>query len=259
MENCGLVSIIMPTYNCGAFIAQAIESVVSQTYQDWELLIQDDCSTDNTFEVVKKYAEGDVRIRYVCNAQNGGAAISRNEALQRAKGRWIAFLDADDMWLPTKLERQLEFMTKNQYAFSYHEYDEIDESGNELGVYVSGKEKVSKCEMYMCCWPGCLTVMYDTEKVGLIQIENVAKNNDTAMWLKVVKKSPCYLLPESLAHYRRRKNSITPKPILQRIWAQYPLFRIAEGMNPILASIFVVLNVFGNAYKKTFYVKKINA
>lgn len=252
----GLVSIIMPTWACARFISESIKSVLAQTYQNWELLIQDDCSTDGTALVVEPFVHADNRIKYACNPENSGAAITRNNALRRANGRWIAFLDSDDVWLPEKLEKQLTFMVENKAAFAYHEYTEMTEEGQDLGVYVSGLKKVGEWQMYACCWPGCLAVMYDAEKVGLIQIKDVRKNNDTAMWLKVVKKSPCYLLKENLARYRRRKQSITPKPIWKRIWAHYPLFRVAEEMNPVRATFWVVMNVFGNAYKKMFYVKK---
>ena len=252
----GLVSIIMPTWACARFISESIKSVLAQTYQNWELLIQDDCSTDGTALVVEPFVHADNRIKYACNPENSGAAITRNNALRRANGRWIAFLDSDDVWLPEKLERQLAFMLENEAAFAYHEYTEMTEEGQELGVYVSGLKKVGEWQMYACCWPGCLAVMYDAEKVGLIQVKDVRKNNDTAMWLKVVKKSPCYLLKENLARYRRRKQSITPKPIWKRIWAHYPLFRVAEEMNPVRATFWVVVNVFGNAYKKLFYVNK---
>lgn len=257
MQDYGLVSIITPTWACAPFIGETIRSVLSQTYQNWELLIQDDCSTDGTYEVVKPYLEADRRIKYACNGQNSGAAITRNHALRRARGRWIAFLDSDDLWLPEKLERQLAFMVAHDYAFTYHEYTEMGEDGMDLGIYVSGIPRVGEFQMYACCWPGCLAVMYDAEKIGLIQIADVRKNNDTAMWLKVVKKAPCYLLKENLARYRRRAVSITPKPLWKRIWAHYPLFRVAEGMNPLRAAFWVVMNVFGNAYKKVFYVKKI--
>ena len=261
MKDYGLVSIITPTWACGRFIAETIRSIQDQTYPNWELLIQDDCSTDNTKEVVERLKaespELREKIKYACNPRNSGAAITRNNALRRAKGRWIAFLDSDDLWEPTKLEKQLRFMVENNYAFTYHEYTEMSEDGKDLGVYVSGIKKVSEFQMYACCWPGCLTVMYDAEKIGLIQIKDVKKNNDTAMWLKVVKKAPCYLLNENLARYRRRAVSITPKPLWKRIWAHYPLFRIAEEMNPMRATFWVVMNVFGNAYKKVFYVKKV--
>lgn len=263
MQDYGLVSIITPTWACGKFIGETIKSIQTQTYKNWELLIQDDCSTDNTHEVVEmlreKSPELREKIKYECNSKNSGAAITRNNALRRANGRWIAFLDSDDLWAPEKLEHQIRFMEENDYAFSYHEYTEISEEGQDLGIFVSGKAKVSEFDMYACCWPGCLAVMYDAEKIGLIQIKDVRKNNDTAMWLKVVKKAPCYLLKENLARYRRRAVSITPKPIHQRIWAHYPLFRVAEEMNPVRATFWVLMNVVGNAVKKMFYVKKIKA
>lgn len=258
-DNQSLVSIVMPTYKCGRFITESIRSIQEQTYQNWELIIVDDCSEDETVNIVLELMKTDARINLFQNSMNSGAAVSRNTALRKAHGRWIAFLDSDDLWEPTKLERQIKFMEENGYAFSYHEYKEIDEQSNELGVYVSGKEHVSKFDMFACCWPGCLSVMYDVEKIGLIQINDIKKNNDTAMWLKVIKKSDCYLLKECLGKYRRRANSITPKPLWQRIWAHYPLFRVAEEMNPVNAAFWVIMNVFGNAYKKMKYVKKMDA
>lgn len=254
MPNYGLVSIIMPSWNCAKYIECSIRTIQAQTYQDWELLVQDDCSEDGTREIVERLAADDSRIMYECNSKNLGAAITRNNALKRARGRWIAFLDSDDIWLPLKLEHQLQFMVEKKYAFTYHEYTEIDENGNDLGVYVSGLKKVTQLQMHACCWPGCLTVMYDAEKIGLVQIKDVRKNNDTAMWLKVVQKYPCYLLKENLAKYRRRTGSITPLPLWQRIWAHYPLFHVAEDMNRVHASFWVVMNVFGNAWKKLLYV-----
>ena len=257
MKDYGLVSIITPNYNCGRFIEETIKSVKYQTYQNWEMIIVDDCSTDDTYKVVEPLLGQDKRIKYFSNPQNSGAAVSRNNALRLAKGRWVAFLDSDDLWKPKKLEHQLRFMVENDYAFSYHEYDEMTEEGVDNGVHVSGIKKVGKFAMYSCCWPGCLSVMYDAEKIGLIQITDIKKNNDTAMWLRVIRKADCYLLKENLARYRRRKNSITPKPIWQRIWAHYPLFRVAEDMNPVVATFWTLVNVFGNAYKKMFFVKKI--
>jgi glycosyltransferase involved in cell wall biosynthesis len=251
-----LVSVIMPTYKCGRFIEESIKSIQAQTYKNWELIIVDDCSGDDTILLVQKIQLEDQRIHLFQNVSNSGAAVTRNVALREAKGRWIAFLDSDDLWEPSKLEKQINFMVENGYAFSYHEYLEIDEQDNELGVHVSGKEHVNKFDMFACCWPGCLSVMYDASKIGLIQINDIKKNNDTAMWLKVIKKVDCYLLPEVLGKYRRRANSITPKPLWKRIWAHYPLFRVAEEMNPISATFWVIMNVFGNAYKKMKYVKR---
>lgn len=258
MDKQELVSIIMPTYKCGRFIEESIKSVQAQTYQNWELIVVDDCSEDGTSEIVMRLNEQDERISLYHNAKNSGAAVTRNAALRHAKGRWIAFLDSDDLWEPTKLEKQIRFMEEKGYAFSYHDYVEIDEDDKELGVYVSGKKRVGKFDMYACCWPGCLSVMYDASKIGLVQINDIKKNNDTALWLKVVQKADCYLLKECLGKYRRRANSITPKPLWQRIWAHYPLFHVGEEMNPIRATFWVGMNVFGNAYKKFKYVKNYN-
>lgn len=256
MVDYGLVSIITPNYNCGRFIAQTIESVLAQTYPHWELLIQDDCSTDDSVAVAERYAARDPRIKIEVNPRNCGAALTRNRALARAQGRWIAFLDSDDLWMPRKLELQIAFMVCNGYAFTYHEYVEIDEADNELGVYVSGKKRVGRFGMYSCCWPGCLTVMYDAAKIGLVQIRDVKKNNDSAMWLKVIRKSDCFLLKENLARYRRRRGSITPPGIVARILWHYPLFREAEQMNPFRATFWMLVNVPGNLCKKLFYVKR---
>lgn len=259
MKEEGLVSIITPSYNTAGFIAETIDSVVAQTYANWEMIIVDDCSTDDTDAVVAGYVAQDSRIRYIKNETNSGAALTRNRALREARGRWIAFLDSDDLWHPEKLEQQIAFMVGHGYAFTYHEYTEIDEASRELGIYVSGKKHVGKFSMYSCCWPGCLSVMYDAEKIGLIQIADIKKNNDTAMWLKVIRKSDCYLQKEQLAYYRRRANSITPKPLWKRIWAHYPLFRVAERMHPATATFWVLINVLGNTYKKIFYVKKYSS
>lgn len=258
MDSRGLVSIITPTYNCGSFIEATIKSVKDQTYENWELLIVDDCSIDNTSEVVERYSKDDNRIKYYCLSTNSGAAEARNFGLRLAKGRWIAFLDSDDLWLPNKLAEQINFMINGNIAFSYHKYIEISEQDEELGIEVSGIKKISKLQMYSCCWPGCLSVMYERDKIGLIQIANVKKNNDTAIWLKAIKKTQCYFLNETLGKYRRRQGSITPTSLWKRIWAHYPLFRVAEGMNPVFATFWTLINVAGNSYKKLFFVKRVS-
>ena len=249
-----LVSIITPSYNCGRFIGETIESVKAQTYENWEMIIVDDQSEDNTLSVLMPFLE-DKRIHVYQNTEHKGAGESRNAALKAAKGKWIAFLDSDDVWEPTKLERQIAFMVENGYHFSCHNYVEMDVNGKETGVMVSSKKHISKWDLYTCCWPGCLTVMYDADYVGLVQIRNIKTNNDTAMWLKVAKKADCYLLDESLARYRRRKNSITHRGKIKRILGHYNLFRYAQRMNPIAAVFLMFVNICGNAYKKIRYVK----
>ena len=286
-----LVSIIMPSYNTAPYIAESIRSVMAQTYTDWELIIVDDASTDSTDEVVGKFTElaevnsngchprefnchpregGDLssKIRYLKNDRNRGAAYSRNRALREAKGRWIAFLDSDDLWAPDKLEKQIAFMEKNGYAFSYTRYEEMDENGTPTGTIVSGPKRITKTGMYNYCWPGCLTVMYDREVVGDIQIAEIQKNNDYAMWLKICRKADCYLLDENLARYRKRTGSITHACHPERSEAKskdlsrhlslikwhYKLYREAEGMNPVVSLFNTGRNLFFGVWKKMKYV-----
>ena len=245
----------MPNYNCEKFVGETIKSVLAQTYTNWELLFVDDCSTDNSIEVVKSF--NDSRIKIFQNEKNSGAAVSRNWALREAKGEWIAFLDSDDIWLPEKLEKQISFMEKNGYKFSYTNYVEMDVDGNRNGVAVTGPKKITKCGMFSYCWPGCLTVMYKANEIGLIQIADIKKNNDYAMWLKVSKKANCYLLKENLAIYRRgRAGSISTHSIKKLIGWHYKLFREAESQNVIRATFNTVRNLVCGFIKKTLYVKK---
>lgn len=250
-----LVSIIMPSYNTSAYIEMAIKSVLQQTYQNWELIIVDDCSTDDTDEVVSKF--NDERITYIKNNINSGAAISRNKALRCARGRWIAFLDSDDLWKPRKLEKQISFMEKQGCHFSYTKYEEIDENGQSNGVVVSGPVKVTKTGMGNYCWPGCLTVMYDAAVVGTLQIEDIKKNNDYAMWLKVCKKADCYLLNECLASYRKDRNgSISTHSYKTLIKWHYRLYREAEKENIFMSLFNTGRNLIFGFYKKRRYVRK---
>ena len=250
-----LVSIIMPSYNTSQYIAETIQSVIDQSYQNWELIIVDDCSTDNTDYVVSKI--NDQRITFLKNKKNSGAAVSRNRALREAKGKWIAFLDSDDLWKPDKLEKQIQFMNKNNYSFSYTNYVEIDVDGNETGVKVTGPKKITKTGMFNYCWPGCLTVMYDASKIGLIQIYDIKKNNDYAMWLKVCQKADCYLLDEYLAKYRKgRSGSISTHSIKTMIGWHYKLYHEAEELNSIKSIFNTGRNLIFGFYKKKKYVQR---
>ena len=250
-----LVSIVMPSYNTGKFIKKSIESVIDQPYENWELIIVDDCSDDDTDAVVTSF--NDKRIRYLKNEVNCGAAISRNRALRKARGKWIAFLDSDDLWMPEKLKKQILFMEKNNYSFSYTNYMEIDESGQQTGIRVSGPKKITELGMCNYCWPGCLTVMYNADKVGLIQIQDIKKNNDYAIWLKVCKKADCYLLNENLGLYRKgRVGSISTHNMMTMIRWHYKLYHEEENMG-IAASIFNTgRNLIFGIYKKIRYVKR---
>ena len=246
-----LVSIIMPAYNCGRFIREAIDSVLAQTYTAWELLIVDDCSTDNTAAVIASYR--DERIHYMRNERNSGAALSRNKALREAKGKYIAFLDADDTWMPEKLERQIAFMIQNGYDFTYTAFHRTDKP-----FRISGPRHITKMGMYAFCWPACPTVMYNREKIGLIQITDLRKNNDYAMWLHVIQKADCNLLDEDLFAYNKHNGSVSDASIAVLLSWHYRLWRQEMQCNPIAACYYTCLNAVFGAYKKVRYVSKIS-
>jgi glycosyltransferase involved in cell wall biosynthesis len=248
----------MPSYDTAKYIDKAIDSVLKQTYTNWELIIVDDCSPDNTDDIVKPYLS-DERIKYYKNEKNSGAAMSRNRALREAKGKWIAFLDSDDLWMPDKLEKQIRFMERNGYQFSYTNYSEIDVNGKRNGITVTGPKRITKTGMYNYCWPGCLTVMYDRDVVGLIQIADIKKNNDYAMWLKVCQRADCYLIDEELALYRRgRAGSVSTHSIKTMIGWHYKLYRKAEGQNPVVSVFNTGRNLVFGFYKKRRFVKREN-
>ena len=250
-----LVSIITPSFNTENYIAETIQSVLNQSYQNWEMLIIDDSSTDKSIDIIKSF--NDKRIRLFINDSNKGAAISRNYALKEAKGKWITFLDSDDLWHHNKLEKQINFMKENNYHFSYTNYIEIDEKSEPNGKLLTGPKIITKKSLNNFCYQGCLTVMYDCEKVGLIQISNLLKNNDYALWLKVIKKSNCYLLPEILSSYRRRQGSISNHSSIKLIIHHYYLWRYGERKSRLCAILFTFRNILYGLLKKIIYVKKI--
>lgn len=250
-----LVSIIMPSFNSEKFIHESIESVIAQTYTNWELLIIDDGSKNKVEDIISHYLE-DPRIKVYYNIYEKGAANCRNYGLQLAKGKWISFLDSDDLWCNSKLEKQIDFMKKNKYSFSYTKYISFDE--NENFLVVSGPKKITKSKMLAYCWPGCLTVMYDAEKIGLIKIQNIKKHNDYAMWLKIIEKSNCYLLEDTLSFYRKHENSISSSSKITLIKYHYYLFRYCLKNSVILAIVHTIVNIFFGVYKKIIYVKKID-
>lgn len=251
----GLVSVIMPSWNTGKFIGRAIQSVVNQTYSNWELIIVDDCSLDDTDQVVGSFH--DQRIRYFKNHKNQGAALTRNRALREARGQWMAFLDSDDLWEPQKLEKQIDFMNHHGYVFSYHEYVKIDEEDNPLNICVSGPDRITKKMMYNYGYPGCLTFMYSVKAMGLIQIEDIRKNNDYAILLKLCKKADCYLLKENLAKYRVREKSISHDKLSKKIKSHFELFRLCDKKPVPVAFWYAGWNMIYGILKKKKYEKAI--
>lgn len=250
-----LVSIVMPSYNAEKFVSETIESVLRQTYTNWELIIVDDCSKDNTAEVVANFQ--DARIRFMRNEKNSGAAVSRNRALREAKGRWIAFLDSDDLWEPEKLEKQIAFMETNGYSFSFTDYRIVMPDGNALPCIFTAPKRVTKLGLYLYCWFSTITVMYDREKIGLIQIADIKKNNDYAMWFKVAEKADAYRLPECLSVYCKRENSISSGSKLKLIKHHYILFRKALGKGKVTSVLLTGVNLVFGVFRKLVYKKYV--
>ncbi len=246
-----LVSIIMPAYNCEKYIAEAIRSVLAQTYTGWELIIVDDCSTDNTAAIIASF--DDPRIVYQRNKHNMGAALTRNEALRIAKGEYIAFLDADDLWATDKLEKQIRFMQDNGYDFTYTAFRRTDKP-----LRIAGPKHVTKWGMYAFCWPACPTVMYKRKTIGLIQITDLRKNNDYAMWLHAIQKADCYLLDEELFFYNKHAGSVSDAKIAVLLGWHYRLWRQEMNCSPIMASFYTALNAVFGLYKKIRYIKKLD-
>lgn len=250
-----LVSIVMPSYNTSSYIENSIKSVLSQTYNNWELLIVDDCSKDNTDEIVAQYLV-DGRIRFFKNETNVGAALSRNRAIKEAQGKYIAFLDSDDTWRPEKLEKQIQFMKDNNYAFTFTDF--TIRINDELLPYVyTGPNVVGIIKMTNYCYIFTSTVIYDREKVGLIQIEDLKKNNDYAMWLLIVKKFPCYRLAKALACYNKHDNSISSGSKLKLIKHHYILFNKGMKKGIVLSTIFTINNLFWGVIQKFTHRRKL--
>lgn len=238
-----LVSIITPNYNCEKYIVETIESVLSQTYQNWEMLIIDDCSTDKSRDIILEYSKKDCRIKYIFMEKNSGAAFCRNSGIELSKGKYLAFLDSDDIWTTDKLKKQIEFMEKEDVDFTYSKYTHIDEEGNSLRLRARIPSKLSYQSMLFHCYTGCLTVVYNQEKLGKIYGPNISKSNDYGLFLQVLKKvSKARGIKENLAFYRIRKNSISRNK-WKKFTPHFNLLNKIEGINKISSLFYIITNV----------------
>ncbi|MCE5224455.1 MAG: glycosyltransferase [Porphyromonadaceae bacterium] len=251
-----LVSIIMPSYNSGQYITASINSILAQTYTNWELIIVDDCSTDNTGAIIANFQ--DPRILYFKNDKNSGAAISRNKALREAKGKWIAFLDSDDIWHSEKLKCQIAFMVEHEYAFTFTDY-RVQLNGVWLPYINTGPNVVTKRKLYDYCYFSTITVMYDREKVGLIQIADLKKNNDYAMWFQVIEKSPCYRCPKCLSYYIKHDGSISSGKKRRLIIWHYRLFKKGLNKSSLVSAILTANNLVHGVLKKFKYKQAVDS
>lgn len=224
MEQQPLVSVIMPCYNMERYIADTIRSVINQTYAHWELIVVDDGSTDQTVELVKVFCENNSNIHLSVNKEHLGIAKTRNACIKQAKGRFYAFLDADDLWHPEKLERQLRFMLDRHIGFSYTSYDLIDENGKTLEKTIKTAGDLDHRAYLRNTIIGCSTVMVDTDMTGPVTVPNFRTSEDAATWLNILKKGfKAYAIKEPLTSYRIREHSASSNKLkaASDLWKVY--------------------------------------
>ncbi|MFC3024824.1 glycosyltransferase family 2 protein [Vibrio zhugei] len=235
-----LVSIITPTHNSEKFIEETIRSVLEQTYIYWELIIIDDCSHDSSFDIIKRYSDLDERIKVFQLDKNSGAAVARNLGIEKANGRFISFLDSDDLWAKDKLASQVEFMLKNNKDFSFSAYYLIDEQGKEIGL-VNVPKYVKYRDILKTCSIGCLTVMYDTKKLGKVYMPLIRKRQDFGLWLKILKDiNYAYDFGKVKSYYRVRADSISANK-KSAAYYQWKIYRNVENMG-MISSLFYFFN-----------------
>lgn len=227
----GLVSIITPAYNAAAYIAETIASVFAQTYTNWEMLIVNDCSKDNTAEIVQSYAAKDKRIKLINLTQNSGAAVARNTVIKNAKGRYIAFLDSDDLWKKEKLQKQIEFIQQNGYAFTYTGYEHFKETKENIHNIVKVSKSLNYKQALKGNQIGCLTVMLDRKQIQNIHF-TTQKHEDYILWLNILKQGiTAYGIQESLALYRTgNSKSISSNKLQSAIWT-WKVYRESQRLS----------------------------
>ena len=251
-----LVSIITPVYNCEELIIETIECVLKQTYKNWELLLVDDCSSDSSAKIIKEYTKKDKRIKYHKLENNQGAAIARNKALEKSKGRFIAYLDSDDLWEKEKIEKQVKFMLDNGYGFTCTDYIKIDEKGNEL-KRISIPKEVDYNLYLRNTIIQTVGVMVDKKITGkeVLVMPNIRRRQDAATWCQLLKAGyNCYQVPEYLSYYRVVTNSLSSNK-LKAVKGTWHLYRKIEKLS-LLKSCYCFIGYVYNAVKKRIYIRK---
>ncbi len=245
-----LVSIITPSHNCASVITETLRSVQSQTFTDWEHIIIDDASTDNSRVILEAHCDQEPRARWIGLSQNQGAAVARNAGIDVARGRYIAFLDSDDLWYPEKLRAQLEFMNKGNIAFSFCSYDKIDEQGKIIGEVIAPKQQRYR-DLLKNNTIGCLTMMYDTKKLGKIPMPLIRLAQDLGLSLSLLKKTKyAYGMQDKLAQYRIRSNSISANKASAAKFT-WKLYREVEKL-PLPKAIYYFTHYAVNGIIKTY-------
>ncbi|RAU36896.1 glycosyltransferase family 2 protein [Enterobacter sp. ECC-175] len=235
----GCVSVIMPAYNSGDYIAKSIDSVLAQTYENFELIVINDCSTDNTLNIIRTY--DDHRIIAINMTHNSGVAEARNEGIRRASGQFIAFLDSDDMWKPTKLQTQIDTLLRSNCHCCHTAYNRITEDGNIIST-VNCKKLVSLKDMLKHNEIGNLTGLYDVYALGKIYQETIG-HEDYLMWLNIMSNTDSVGIQLPLAEYRVRKSSLSSNKFKSLRW-HYEILKKIIGFKPVKLSYLMMSYVF---------------
>lgn len=257
MKDYGLVSIITPSYNCAEFIGETIDSILSQTYKNWELLITDDCSSDNSREVIQSYCDKDPRIKLLLLDKNSGAGIARNKSIEAAKGRFMAFCDGDDRWYPDKLEKQLMYMDIKKCNMSHTSYMTCNEEDSIKGIVICRKRESLKS---MCKDDkiGFLTVIYDAGLLGKVYMPSLRKRQDWALKLKLLKICKySYGMKEPLAYYRKREGSISSNKVTL-IKYNIAVYREILGWSRLRSNLYFYFCFMPTHLKKLLFLKYLN-
>ena len=258
MKDHGLVSVIMPAYNSEAFISEAIRSVIQQTYQNWELLVIDDASSDSTLKLIQKYSENDNRIKVFKNSANLGTHKARNRGIKAAEGDFIAFLDADDQWKPEKLVKQLEILSSDNISACFSSYDLISENGQPLGKRMEALPVLSYEKLLKANYVGNLTGIYSVKDLGKIYCPDIRKRQDWALWLKVIEEGgPMEGILDSLAIYRVRKNSISTNK-LEMLSYNFRVYKDVLGYGFLRSSLKMIIFLNEQFFVKSRQVKTIS-
>lgn len=252
-----MVSIITPVYKCADYLPMTIESVQNQTYSNWELILVDDCTPDNSAEIIARYGKDDKRIRYIKQTHNGGAALARNAGLEAATGRYIAYLDADDVWLPNKLERQIDFMRENNVEFSCCDYEKIEADGTPLNKVVHMPKTITYNQLLSNTIIQTVGVIVDLNKVNrkLLVMPNVRRGQDSATWLQMLRNGVKFVgQNEVLAQYRRVPQSLSANKFsaMKRTWY---LYRGVEHLS-LAKSCVCMMGWAYHASIKRIYIRK---
>lgn len=252
-----LVSIISPVYNSEKYISETINSVINQTYTNWEMILVDDASTDASLAIIQKFQDSDSRIKLYKLEKNSGAGVARNFAIEKAQGRYIAFLDADDLWKPNKLQTQISFLEHHKLPMTFSFYETIDENGNSLNTEIQAPRDLKYWQLHFCNFIGNLTAIYDTKQLGKIPISSIKKRQDWILWLTILKKiKHAKPVQQSLAFYRKRDNSISASKttLLQynfKVYKEYFRYSTVKALFCMMLFLFFQLIV------KRFYIKKL--